>query len=418
VGLILLLLFFVKDLGQTAVLFSGLFIALSPAFSYYSRFYIQETLFVFFVTGFMVSFCRFRARPSAGWALAAGLFAGMMYCTKETVILVFMAVAGATALAIILQKKEEPAGARSSKTFPFGHLILGFSAAILVAAVFYSSFFKNPKGLVDSVLSFPIYFAKSAEPGFHAHPLLYYLGLLSYSKSGTLVWSEALILALAFFGVFASLRYHDHGRMFLLLYALLATIGFSIIPYKTPWNVLPFYIGWVLLAGMGAAFLMRAARTKAQKILVGALLAAGLFHLGWENYQANFRYFADPRNPYVYAQTSTDFLRLIRRVEEIAPLHPERERMLIKVVCGPYETWPLPWYLRKFERVGYWTDWLAAGELDGVPIIIASQDQAEKFESLLQNKFQMEYYGMRPDVLLTLFIRQDLWEQYIKQRES
>ena len=39
----------------------------------------------------------------------------------------------------------------------------------------------------------------------------------------------------------------------------------------------------------------------------------------------------------------------------MAAVHPDREKMLIEVVAGPYETWPLPWYLRRFGRVGYWT---------------------------------------------------------------
>ena len=29
--------------------------------------------------------------------------------------------------------------------------------------------------------------------------------------------------------------------------------------------------------------------------------------------------------------------------------------MLVKVIAGPYEQWPLPWYLRGMTRVGYWS---------------------------------------------------------------
>ena len=58
-GFLLLLLLFVKGMGRTAVLFAGLFAALSPAMVYYSRFYIQEMLFVFFVLGFLGSLWRY-----------------------------------------------------------------------------------------------------------------------------------------------------------------------------------------------------------------------------------------------------------------------------------------------------------------------------------------------------------------------
>jgi hypothetical protein len=92
--------------------------------------------------------------------------------------------------------------------------------------------------------------------------------------------------------------------------------------------------------------------------------------------------------------------------------------MLIKVVCGPYETWPLPWYLRRYERVGYWPDWRDVGGFDDALLVIASQDQAEKIRPAIHDKFQSEYYGLRPDVLLTLFIRNDLWDLFMKDKRQ
>ncbi len=93
-GALLLLLLFRRGLGRTA-LFSGLLAAISPLIVYYSRFYIQETILVFFIVGLLASLWRYSRRPSAGWAVAAGFCAGMMYATKETSIIVFAAVAAA-----------------------------------------------------------------------------------------------------------------------------------------------------------------------------------------------------------------------------------------------------------------------------------------------------------------------------------
>ena len=191
---------------------------------------------------------------------------------------------------------------------------------------------------------------------------------------------------------------------------------FSALRYKTPWNLLPFYAGFVLLAGTGAMVLLRSLRSRRARGLLLAALSAGLCHLGIQNWRANYRYPADPRNPYVYAQTSPDFLRLSSRLHELAAVHPDGKSMLVKVIAGPYEQWPLPWYLRDFRRVGYWSEPDAAGGFAGVPVVIASQENAEKLEPALRDGFQAEFYGLRPGVLLTVYIDRTLWDRFLKAR--
>jgi predicted membrane-bound mannosyltransferase len=131
---------------------------------------------------------------------------------------------------------------------------------------------------------------------------------------------------------------------------------------------------------------------------------------------ANFRYPADPRNPYVYAQTSPDFMRLVGRVRDLAGFHRDGKAMLVKVVAPPDEQWPLPWYLRDFKRVGYWTTLTDAGGVEGVPVVIASQRPAEIIEAAAGESFQAAFYGLRPEVVLTLFVDRPLWEGYLKSR--
>jgi uncharacterized protein (TIGR03663 family) len=416
-GIILLFLLFLPDSGYAAVLFAGLYAALSPALVYYSRFYIQEMVFVFFVVGWLGALWRYHRRPAAGWAAAAGFFGGMMFATKETSVIILAASGAALILAKAVQKKEASADRPKTSRIRVRHLVLGFGLAGLTAALFFSSFFANPKGILDSMAAFSGYFGKAASPGFHIHPPLYYFGLLTYAKSGGLVWSEALILALAFLGIFAGLRKRSAMILFLAVNALLAAAVFSLIPYKTPWNLLPFYAGFILLAGYGTAYLFESLRRNRRMAPAVVLLIIGVVHLGWQSRQANFRRFADPRNPWVYAQTIPDFLKLVGRVNGIAEVAPAGKNILIKVVSDPDATWPLPWYLRSYNQVGYWTDWKAAGDFENVPLVIASQEQAAGFETLLKDHYQIEYYGLRPDVLLALFIRQDLWDEYLNRRK-
>jgi predicted membrane-bound mannosyltransferase len=276
---------------------------------------------------------------------------------------------------------------------------------------------------LDSVLSFQNYFGKAGEAGFHSYPWPYYLKMLAFSRFGSgPVWSEAFILALAVVGSGAA--FHPRWpketsplfMRFIFFFTLLATAVYSVIPYKTPWNMLPFFIGIILLAGNGAAFLLDRSKNLASWSLILFILCAGIFHLGYQAHSANFRFYADSRNPYVYAHTSADFLNLVQRVEDISRYHPDQKDMLIKVITHPDEAWPLPWYLRAFTRVGYWQGTDEAGAVEDVPVVISSIDLIEKIQEELQQSHQSEFFGLRPEVLLAVHIRKDLWEKFLEGR--
>jgi uncharacterized protein (TIGR03663 family) len=454
VGLILLFLLLGKGLGRETIVLAALLAALSPALTYFSRFYIQESLFAFFALGFLIALGKFALRPGAGWSLAAGFFGGLAYATKETSVIVFAAAGAALVLTLILTKPKIAAAESgrtgkasgntpASMTHPTKitlHVLLGLALAAVIAAVLYSSFFRNPGGILESLRAFREYAARGTEAGLHAQPWSYYLGLLAFSKSGPLVWTEGLILILAGCGLItaigrrlpkmaagpapgaektplSSVRNEDRfWPLYILIYSLFAATAFSLLRYKTPWNLIPFYIGIILLAGFGAARLLKIPRSRFVRGLALMLILTASVHLGVQNWRANFVYPADERNPYVYAQTSPDFLRLVKRVRDIAAIHPEGKNLSIRVVAGPYEQWPLPWYLRDFPRVGYWTDPAAAGGFESTPIVIASVENADLLAPKLGDRFQVEFYGLRPGVLLTVFIDKPLWERFLKKK--
>jgi uncharacterized protein (TIGR03663 family) len=410
-ALILLLPLLAGGLGRGAIAAGALLSALSPALTYYSRFYIQETLLVFFTIGFLIALGRYAQRPAMATACWAGVCAGLAYATKETSVIVVPAAAAAALVAHRFSRA--PGGSAGVRV---AHLAAGTAAALAVAFVFYSSFFRHPSGLLESVRAFSTYINRGVAAGSHIQPWDYYLRLLSFSSSGGLVWTEGLILALALVGVVVAVRRSSAGfwPTYVALYSVITAVAFSLVPYKTPWNLLPFYIGFVLLAGLGAAALVGSARSRVARGLAVAVLLAAAWHLGVQDWRANFRYQADPRNPYVYAQTSPDFPRLARRIADLAGVHPDRNRMLVKVMAGPYEQWPLPWYLRRMTRVGYWSRAAEAGRLDDVPVIIASQENADAVNAVVGDTHVSEFYGLRPDVLLTVYIDRTLWSHFLK----
>jgi uncharacterized protein (TIGR03663 family) len=418
-GFILLLPLMARGLGRGAIAASALLAALSPALTYYSRFYIQESALLFFVVGFLVALGRYAAGGGVGAVFTAGACAGLALATKETAAPILLAAVAACAVArASVRTPGDTTSGEAAAPWPrirVAHAVGALVAAALVAVTLYSSFFTNVSGVVDAVRAGAVYAQRSLEPGFHGEPWDYYLRLLAYSSSGGLVWTEALVLGLALVGAVFAWKKNAGGfwPRYVSLYSVITLAAFSVVRYKTPWNLLPFYGGAVVLAGFGAARLVGLTRSRTAQALVALALLAACAQLGVQSWRASFRYPADPRNPFVYAQTSPDFMRLVTRVADVSRVHPERERMLVAVVAGPYEQWPLPWYLRRMNRVGYWTSVAAVGPLDRMPFIIASSDFADAVAASLGDRYVSEYYGLRPGVLLTVFIERGVWDRFL-----
>ncbi len=417
-AVLLLLLMLRPFVRFSSLLWAGGFFSFSPVMVYYSRFYIQETLLVFFILGFLAFLWRFITSPQMGAALLCGFFAGMMYATKETSVIAFAAAAAAaagTAAAGNGFRKQRPVPAL--KYWP---AVLG--VGVLTAFIFFSSFFSHWRGLLDSILAFKSYFIKAGSPGLHSHPWNYYLDMLVHSRYGQgPAWTEAMILILGIIGGSAAWIKKSpdkEGRFFrfIALFTLIQTVVFSAVSYKTPWNMLPFYLGFLLLAGYGAVFLIRLMPRRPVKTALTAVLVMGGLHLAWQSRQANFIYPADPRNPYVYSHTSTDFLKLVDRIHDLSRVHPEGRDMLIMVTADPSRTWPLPWYLRSYSRVGYWTDIRKTPLTAGPGVLVTAIEMNDYLPGNFEETHITEFYGLRPGVFLTLHVEKSLWSAFMKKR--
>ena len=426
VGLILLLWILRDGLGRAATLVAAILTAVSPAMVFYSRYYIQEMLLVFFTFAAIACLWRYlekrlpREAPpnefgggmnhALPWLVAGGLAIGLMHATKETAILAWAAMAVAGAITIYFYGDR--------KTFRFRELLVGLLAAVTISALFFSSFFTNPRGVLDSVLTYASYFHRAGGAGLHDHPWYYYLSMLLYTKRpfGPR-WSEALIVCLALVGVVAAFvspgRADKRLLRFLAIYTGCLTLIYSLIPYKTPWSMLSFLDGMILLAGVGAVALVRWVRYLPLRVGVTVLLAFAAAQLADQAWRASYLYPADFRNPYVYAHPVPDVLRLSERVEDIAKVAPEGHSLLVKVMMPGGDYWPLPWYLRKFDHVGYWQDVPADPDAD---LIITSREFQPAVDAALKNKYQVEYYGLRPNIILVVYIRQDLWDAFMRSR--
>src|SRR5262245_8401909 len=76
-----------RQLGSLAVLAAGILLALSPGAVYLSRYFIHETLFVFFTLGIVVAGLRFYEKQNPAYLILAAVAAAMLFATKETAMI-------------------------------------------------------------------------------------------------------------------------------------------------------------------------------------------------------------------------------------------------------------------------------------------------------------------------------------------
>jgi predicted membrane-bound mannosyltransferase len=153
-------------------------------------------------------------------------------------------------------------------------------------------------------------------------------------------------------------------------------------------------------------------------MFVIALLLMGTSHLAWQAYRASYVLAADPRNPYVYAQTSTDVMRLDEQLQQLADASDQGYEMPVQVIWNDSYYWPLPWYMRRFTHVEWWT-MLPAVALPAdatAPVVICSPRYDVELTKRLESTHIMTgFFQLRPQVLAQLWVKLDLWEDHLRR---
>jgi len=412
-------------------------VAVSPAMNYYSRFFIQESMFVTFLTGILVSAIHYvraiSSREKLLWAGGVGVFTGLAVSTKETVVLSLAAAlfAGLATLAT-----------RGLKTFretwSWRDACVVICCAGFVDVLFYSSFFTYPQGVYDELFStVKTYMTRATAVPEHHHPWNFYLQFLfgwQYGRGP--VWREInywfllpLVIAVVT-PVVECLRLNRQDEtlyarlmrarwtLFVVLYTLILTALYACIPYKTPWCILSFLFGYLVLVARGFEYviefliptrstLLFTLATRIAIVLVVVACCLGIRHNCLRSKDACFKYAADIRNPYVYAHTGRDALDLVAAIERAAKEKAGQGMydVPIAIVSPPSDYWPLPFYLRKFNAVGYWST------VDEIPpafkphLMIISASMGDQASRIMGKEAQSNFFGIRPGTLLLFFER-------------
>jgi uncharacterized protein (TIGR03663 family) len=439
VGLILLLPLIADGLGRPATLCAAALTAISPAMVFYSRYYIHEMLLVFFTFLALAAGWRYTRSGRLGWALLTGAAVGLMQCTKETFVFNLIAVilAGlATAWSgdayrpgplLPVGRVPPPGEPSASQSAPeihrpkFRPLLAAAAVWLIVVITFFTSFFTHASGPLDALKTYLPWFQRAAGNSPHIHPWYFYFHRLAFfHAAGGPIWSEGLILALAVVGFIAAWRTspppdsHPGLLRFLAVYTAALTLIYCAVPYKTPWCLLEFWHPMILLAGVGALAVVRWMPRPQLRAVAALVLAAAAIQLAAQARRASVTWCADPRNPYVYAQTSPDLLELVHELEGIAASQSQGRHLLVKVICPGSDYWPLPWYLRSFDHVGWW-DKLPSDPF--APVMIVSSSLHAGLDAD-KSHIMTRIYQLRPDSFLELYVQSNLWRTYLATKPA
>jgi len=397
-GTVTILLFgaAVDMFGFVPCLLAALLFAGSSLPLYYDRYFIHESIFAAATFGLILAgwrACQNRSTgPAAlGQATLAAACAALMLASKETAVLHFFALASAA----FIYRRWNLRGQNLVCLLRSGSTLAAAAVFLLLSVVLFTWFGSNWKALAALLEAVPNFLARSGGEG-HREPIWYYARLLTGG------WSGAVILAIACMGLFKGVATRNSSPYgFLAFYALLLFAIYSLIPYKTPWLALNFWLPITLFAGLGAEMLWRlpgkfpALRLPSRAIcILTAVMAAGL--MAHDTRQRVFLHPADEDNPYAYAHTSEDLLGLPMEIERLTQPGGIAAPRIAVIAADP---WPLPWYLRHFAKVGFWQPGQQPGEAD---FYITSSDAADSYAKQLDG-FRPEFFGVRPGVLTILW---------------
>jgi len=401
-----------RQFGDFGACLSGALLASSPLMVYYNRMFIHESWLVLFgMLGLAFAF-RLFTQPNYKNALLCGISVGCMFATKETFIITVSAWALALAACYALthfRRIDRPgAEAHSIQSYP-KPACLALLSAVLVAAFFYSNGFRFPERILDAYRTYLVYETTLG----HDKPASYYLSLLLWPKHllGQW-WSEGSILLLVGLACVAAVRIRSTqlAIIFLGLSALAQFAIYSSIAYKTPWLMLLPWAHVCLMAGFCVKVLQPSNRVT-QGLLGVGILAALLFQTQ-QSLLASQRWANDARAPYVYVPSSRDLQTLESWLPQLTESLPEFSEQPIVVIGRGY--WPLPWYLRSFDQIGYWDE--PDASMTVAPLVFSMEASGLATDLVLSGSHTAFPRGLRTNVSMTLYMRNDLWAQWIDQK--
>ncbi|MCH2206465.1 MAG: TIGR03663 family protein [Lentisphaerales bacterium] len=409
---------------------------LSPSMIYYNSYYIQESLLVFSVTLFIALLWRFYKSGRLYWLAVAGGSLGFMHATKETFVISIFAII----MAGVFTWRKQLISLNTKLSGKGVAVFLG--SAIFVSVIFYSSFFTHAQGPIDSVTSMTNHIGRGlgitefpdhlTSGQGHTKSSFYYIqNIIGHfprkltstvkdiiSNNAARPITEFLFFALwlgALFFIKKNKGRLAHVHKFFFWKTFFLLLVYSLIPYKTPWCAQVIIYSMIATASLT---LIRSLGTgkPAVKWAVVILSLVLFIDMGRQGILITEQGFSvSDRNQYAYSHSVLDVESLASRIEDISQVSEQGYEMPIHFFTSEY--WPMPWYLKKFKKIGYWENKESQFSLSGVPVIVTTPDRTDII-SQIEKSHQSELRSRLPGYWLQVFYREDLWQKFMESKDK
>ncbi|WP_292389830.1 flippase activity-associated protein Agl23 [Methanosarcina sp. UBA5] len=445
VATIILLFLLKKELGERGVIWSAFLLSFSPSMVYFSRFFRNDLIIVFCTLATVIGGIRYLENLHSSkrypYLILAASSLAVAVSSKENaylVILMFGAYAGIYSLYRFYSdwKKEKLSLKRalfrkSSAIFPFlPEILLSGTLFIFIVMLFYTSLFRTPEtffSIVERAFSHWMAMHRIERIG---GPFYFYIPILLVYESPILLFGTA--------GIVHFLKKKGKNASFFLFlsyWAVASLLLYSYLQEKVPWLVVHIVLPFGILAGAylgdffsgmpgirqknlsgiedpnfgidkNPAFGIK--RSSVYTLVTGILILTLIISLA-QCVSVNFYRSMEPDELMTYSQASPDIRELM---EKIGGFNLGPETLKIAVVDPENLYWPLPWYLRDYEKAAYYTKPPAKSEYDAI-IVPATY---RMYEVIPEEKYASYNFSLRPGKEFILYYDKKLENTYEKRR--
>jgi len=384
-------LLLINELGIVGVLIAMFLFSTAPAFVFYSRYAIHETLLVALFTYFAIFLYRYIFYGERILFYFAALLFGIACATKETVVIYAAGVGLGLVGALLFQKKPpEKLWAWLKKRFVTRNFYIDAAYFGVLFAFGLFLFFKKAE-VVAFFKSYFFYAKLGTKHTGHEKPWPYFFAYFPRDE-----WF--LMLGALGGGMYAAIR-RTRLSLFCLFWAGVVFTAHSLIPYKTPWIIINLMVPLVFLTGEWVNALWVAAKGNSEKSLVVLCVGILAFFTVQKSYSYSFVEFYEPINRYAYVQTVESARTIANKIKSILDLNPEEQ---VDFLSDP--EWPYPFLLAGYKKVYYWrkiVDPISA------KIVVARDSQYADVLPKLKKNYTEEKFNVRPGLDMILFIAED-----------
>lgn len=437
VATILLIFLLKKELGKRGVLWSAFLLSFSPSMVYFSRFFRNDLIIVFCTLATVIGGIRYlenlHSPKRYPYLILAASSLAVAVSSKENaylIILMFGAYAGVYSLYKFYSdwKKEKLSLKRaiflksSAISLFLPEILISGTLFIFIMMLFYTSLFRIPETIFSIVGRAFSHWMEMHRIERIGGPFYYYIPILLVYESPILVFGTA--------GIVHFLRKKGENASFFLFvsyWAIASLLLYSYLQEKVPWLVVHIVLPFGILAGayLGDFFSREHRRrqenlsgiedmssgtgknsasgirySRAHILVVGILVLTLIISLT-QCISVNFYRSMEPNELMTYSQSSPDIRQVMEKIEGF---NQGPETLKIAVVDPENLYWPLPWYLRDYEKASYYTETPANTEYDAVIVPAAYQ----MYEVLPEEKYASYNFSLRPGKDFILYYDKNL----------